>query len=432
MGLRLRFPIANRNDESGDSGSTSTASLNVFCQSEEPEIKEGIWIQSDKGYSNVVVNTSIHNVEASLVDVQTEYPNLYNCSSSASFLGMKDSIAYLSYNASGSVIKYHLDTDTVESSVTLSNFKNYRGAKCILGDYLYTFAGSADYDYGSTNYTYYTYRYSLSDLTATPTTLARIPAYSSSCKAIPDVNNNCIYIYGSFSGGGDFSETDRKAKLYKYDVANDKFTLIVSDVDYTVHTNIYFDCANVGLEIVDNYLYTFFYGQGKKINLNTGEVILLSNFSDSGHTSFHTAIYIKEANIIYILIGDTPPLIYYDIATDTYKTVYESVYDYNATSNGVFYPFIINNRIFFNPQTVLEFELNPKTFSNGDFLIQRKDNLYGKYHTQLYGNSGEDFGLSIGRFETTFDDAWLYTNGDFDTTLPTYYGDGRQWVKFKN
>ena len=66
-----------------------------------------------------------------------------------------------------------------------------------------------------------------------------------------------------------------------------------------------------------------------------------------------------------------------------------------------------------------------KDFENNSIVVSQGNN---KYFTELISNEDVD-----GKILFPFNNIYFNTieNG-LDDTIPTYYGDGTQWVKFKN
>ena len=67
----------------------------------------------------------------------------------------------------------------------------------------------------------------------------------------------------------------------------------------------------------------------------------------------------------------------------------------------------------------------PKTYVDKSILIANND--FNTYTTELVESD------VINGLHYKFNDVFYYTQEDgFDATIPTYYGNGTQWIKFKN
>lgn len=89
---------------------------------------------------------------------------------------------------------------------------------------------------------------------------------------------------------------------------------------------------------------------------------------------------------------------------------------------------IINNSIFItsgDSKDALFIEIPNKIFEDNSIVIKQGT----IYSTQIIPSPQE----ISGRIVNKFDDAWHNTreNG-LNNTIPTYYGDGTSWIKFKN
>lgn len=72
----------------------------------------------------------------------------------------------------------------------------------------------------------------------------------------------------------------------------------------------------------------------------------------------------------------------------------------------------------------------PENVYNPNTLIIDKSNLFsgGKYSTEIAAPKIEN----NQRFLTGFDDCFYFADTAFDWDVPMYYGNGSQWIKFKN
>lgn len=424
-GISLRFPVAN----ASSSGSGGSATLNVFCQNNEPEVKEGVWIKNSKAYNKIVTVGSVYGVGGTMADMQTEQPNLYGKNLySASFIGMKDNIAYfLNSERYTNYATYNLTTGVyTKASEVASSVVHYDGDYIIAGNYIYRFGG---YVSSSDEIVNYGYRYSLTNPSSTsPTKLNTLPnslRFGYRCHLMYDETKNCIFIYGTFK---DSNFNDLFGGLFKYDIATDRYTQIVAP------TSSGFGGYSGAAVLIGDYVYSFggsgsgnkaYDSRTRKMNIETGAVTTLAANSQVSDGTFNTMVAIAIGGYVYIMNTTVNKIFCYDIVKNTYTTTSNTI---NTTYTRYSRPFIYNDQIYFNSYNL--FNIGMKTFAEGDFIIERVDLATGKYKTQFFGNS--TYGEEFGRICSGFEDAWLYTNGDFDTTSPAYYGDGTKWVKFKN
>lgn len=64
-------------------------------------------------------------------------------------------------------------------------------------------------------------------------------------------------------------------------------------------------------------------------------------------------------------------------------------------------------------------------------VLKINDSHNGPYSTAFVNTSSLITGEN-NRFVSNFDDAFFIGENGIDTTDPIYYGDGTQWIKFKN
>jgi hypothetical protein len=77
---------------------------------------------------------------------------------------------------------------------------------------------------------------------------------------------------------------------------------------------------------------------------------------------------------------------------------------------------------------------SPSVVYDPNTLILHKKNTYtGTYLTAIADTSAIiDDGNNNNRFVSSFDDCYYFADSAFDWTAPMYYGNGSQWIKFKN
>ena len=72
------------------------------------------------------------------------------------------------------------------------------------------------------------------------------------------------------------------------------------------------------------------------------------------------------------------------------------------------------------------------SFNNNTLIIIKTSEHDGLYKTQFF-QPPEDINPDyMGRIVSGFDDALLYADNTIQDSLPTYYGNGTEWIKFKN
>lgn len=93
-----------------------------------------------------------------------------------------------------------------------------------------------------------------------------------------------------------------------------------------------------------------------------------------------------------------------------------------------------NNQLVYIPKIAnsnpVEWKLNllGNTYTKNTVVLAQSKSNYDAYHTNLYTTN-----QFVSDLKYAFEDAWFYgENTGYEKTLPVYYGDGTQWIKFKN
>lgn len=93
-----------------------------------------------------------------------------------------------------------------------------------------------------------------------------------------------------------------------------------------------------------------------------------------------------------------------------------------------------NNQLVFIPKytggSPLEWRLNllGNTYTKDTVVLAQSQSNYNAYHTNLYTTN-----QFVSDLKYSFENAWFYgADTGYEKTLPVYYGDGTQWIKFKN
>lgn len=383
-------------------GSSVAIKPNIFMQETEPEIKEGIWLQANKEMGNVVI---VDNVVQGYYWDTKNYSNIpYDF-----YLGSAVAIGtniYLfgGYPSDSRKLAYKYDTLTdTYTKLTDIPYSFYNGSVVAIGTDIYLLGGQ-----GSVKN-----KYKYDTLTDTYTQLANLATDTYTHPAIAIGTD--IYTFGGYN---------TTTGTYKYETSTDTYVKL-TDVPYWNASSC---VANIG-----NYIYIFGSNTGGKEKLAYKYDILENTYTQLSELpysmSYAGAIAMNEKEI-YLFGGGT---------TDTTKT---SLYKYDIETD-----------------TYTQLENIPKAFFQGS-IVQTNKGIYllgGATYTntvQLYANNiiefedkavvinqGNTYSTQIlsapenvqGRLTNSFNDAWYNTteNG-LDDTISTYYGDGTEWIKFKN
>lgn len=242
--------------------------------------------------------------------------------------------------------------------------------------------------------------------------------------------NNKIYCFG-FTGG-------TTAHTFVYDIASNTWSTAAdcpianqhSSGCVLVGSKVYLLGGNSATNAVTSYIYnitTNTWSQGSNLPNPRG------GFSG---VLVGTKIYCIGGSDTGTYSGDAViPVDVYDTATNTWSTsiphpVFNDLYgERSVYINGKIYSmggYITNDKVW-----TIDITNSVKTPTDKSIVLVRYYEENGAYRTQLFDMKLSTLADANTRLLTSFDDVWIYENGQY-LELPTYYGDGTQWIKFKN
>lgn len=384
---------------------------NIFVQTTEPEVKKGIWLKYNGEIEHIYGDDDVVESESWYPDgTFRNIPYSFNDSASTVFgtdiylFGGYNGVNYLS-----SAYKY----DTLTNTYTqLANIPDNRHCQCpavSVNTDIYLL-GSIDENASTNNYKYDTTTNTYIQLTNIPYKFIRGAAAS--------VETD-IYLFGScfYVAGGQYPNSQY---TYKYNTLTDTYTKMANipnrfwdGVTVKVGTNIYlfggYDNSGNFRPYVNKY---------DTIN-NT--YITLSNSPQrfKGAVAFGTTIYLFGETYCYK----------YDTLTNTYTQLANIPYSFNNNNNAV----LICNKAFLlggssYPTKVQCMQIESKEYEDNSVVISQGRLYNVGYATELFSNN-----LMQEPALYALADAWFYTTEDgLITNIPSYYGDGIQWINFKN
>lgn len=382
------------------------ADPNIFVQTTEPEIQKGLWLQADKPeptgyvYKDVVFTGGEWVPDGVITRLPTKYDR-----------GWSATIGTDIYLFSFSYKTYKYDTLT-NTYTPLRNVPDtvpgYGQGAAVVGTDIYLL-GTA-YDDENTNYKYDT-------LTNTYTQLTNIP-YKFSRASVAAVGTD-IHLFGG---------SNNHYYHYKYNTLTDTYTKL-SNIPYnfgegyavTVGTDIYLLGGSYTTNKNENYRYNtltdtytkltnipFKFVNGVAVNVGTYIYLLGSSYTTNHNENYR-----------------------YNIVTNTYEKLTDA--PYGVYSSGIGYAngriYIFGGEISGTNQNARAFVLESDTYEQDNLVVinQGKYGVVG-YDVELFTNT-----KSLTPPVYSVADAYYYTiEGGLDDTIPTYYGDGTQWIKFKN
>ena len=387
------MPVINRLPIGGGASSGGTAGLNIFTQPNEPEKKDGIWIKTNNQYEKCIVdNHHLMSQTGVWSDVIKDIPANSNDTIFDAFL-YNGNIALLhgQYIGDGRYSGYRiiLFNGTSYSYINLNIGHYVHGIKCaVYNNKIYIF-GYSEQDYSPNGINSRLYIYDGS----TTTTVTLTNEVSSDASVV--VYNNKIHTIG--------------IRHYSYD--ENVWTELTPCPHYYFTEAIVFDGA---IHVVS-------------YNVNTSKGSPHYKYSGSSWTELSdapvnfwygtTVIYNGELHIL----SDS---YHYKYNGNTWTQV--SIPPLNAVSKAVTY----NNSIYiFNADGRASFTTPARVYNPNTVILQRGDQHDGIYNTAIASTSitGDN-----SRFVSGFDDCYYFADSAFDWNAPMYYGNGSQWIKFKN
>ena len=389
--------------------------LNVFAQTTEPEEKDGIWLETDKTFDKVHFDNNVKRITVEGWDTINEYPTFsFNSNNYFHQHIMVGDYFYVFNRQDYSNLFYRCNwkTGAVE---TLTPPKSGIPSSSLY--YTTTLVGTDIYYVTSNPRTLCKY----DTLTDTHTDLVSLKTNHNYCDGtkICSVGTD-VYIFG-----GSFEER----KISKYDTLTKSLSLVRSDNPIYINNVDNNGCLAVSGDII--YLIggkLSSEGTANKVYMYDTKNNVFTELADTPEKSYAKTKACVIDNYIYIAgLGSTTTLYKYNILTDTYEKKTNASSDISGNcsfgvENNRFIGFIPNGKVLVYALTydaIYDYENNSVVIWDG----------FGKYKTQLTKSADNQ----EGKIQTLFYNAYHYTveNG-LDDTIPTYYGDGTQWIKFKN
>ena len=376
--------------------------LNIYAQTTEPTEKDGIWLETDKTFNKVYFDEQVKKITVEGWDVSKSYPHI-DVSSSAKFpvAGVGN---YLYIFLNNKIYKYDIFNQTLEIQKNININGGY--AACTIDDNIYVINDR------------YIYRYNIINDEFILLYTGSNSFQSSSMVAV----GTDIYIMGCRYYGSTYEG------IFKYDTINNTGSVYSITLPGWMNANY----MNIPC-VVGNLIYIFGNESNNKSyvidTLNT-TITQIADLPRSGSVSITTC---NVGNYIYIITTTQNTIYKYNIINDTYTVVNPLNKPAYSESNYIYAPnddvIVFISKSSSNTSNIYNFALTYNVvydYENNSVVVW---DGFGKYKTQITQPSENQ----EGKIQTLFYDAYHYTaeNG-LDDTIPTYYGDGTQWIKFKN
>lgn len=381
--------------------------INIFMQETEPEIKEGIWLQKEGAFDLIVPEEEV------FVAGEWNGTERYSAppASVAFTYHIGDKIYMTSLGTTYKLYEYDIKNNTYKaydfnySEYTSEVMKPFGGLYSTnIGSALYFFVRPAD----GTCFKYDVTTHEFSSLGSMLSHSYTEYAYNGSCFA----KGTDIYIVGGYSNS--------KYLIMKYDTLTDTYTMLSNNMGIFYKTA----CCVIG-----NYLYLFGsdesssrYKSAWRYDLTTQKVASIA----SAPVEIRSCSLGVIGSDIYIFKGTTA--LKYDTLTNIYTTLTAPS---TLATNGNQAIVVDDKRIFiFSGKVVNCLNAKGNSYDKNAIVIYPSRYDIAKYKTQLFSAPDN----VQGRMLYSFNNAWYYdveTDG-LDDTIPTYYGNGTEWIKFKN
>lgn len=385
--------------------------LNVYAQLTEPRNKEGIWVKTDAKAKKVINDLKMWFENTWLAGAAIdEYPPLpVQIGFETKMVPYKDYIYMFLGGTINSRTVYRFNTITKLWSVVLTD------APMDLNQTWKVYKGNMVYIFGFTQgYSYNLETGIWTEIAVNPQTkhlggyttvvgeyiyaLGGSISYAGTMDTsaeVYDIQNNVwtnmnlptgtniagrrasalTYGNGFFALGGFITSAGGEFRFRYFDLATNAFTSLPSLPRGTGRP--------LGV-IIDNHVYvrfdsSFFY----KYNIDTGLWTAIPGAPDGGNSSL-SIMFVKHKDMLYT----------------------------NAYLNMAVYTF------------------TTKSYEEGTMIIVRRSDKIGSYYTELSSVKDGIQGV-YNRLLSSFDDAFIYYDGELQEDS-FYYGDGTQWIRFKN
>lgn len=389
-----------------------SVSPNIFVQTIEPTVKKGLWLQTNKTAEHYVCDENVYYANE-WEPIATTPHTPYNAGDS-SVVNIGTDIYLFGGNSTNGVLAYKYDTLTdIWTQLSDIPYTFAAGGATVVGTDIYLFGGGGG---KKTAYKYDT-------LLDTYTQLTNIPfdfTYNSAVSVGTDIYLCC-------------SSTSNRSSVYKYDTLTDTYTSCGNVPQSNNGGHCVAIAVGTDVYILGNGAFGSRYYNYKYDTLN-GIYTQMARIPADGYSWSGTLVGAD------IYLFNSTKQYKYNIPTDTWTTLSDTPRAVRSGNTTVYVDSKIYSVGYYNSDTAVYdgidiYHFNGKTYPNDNSLIIAQ------------GRSGRgatyNIGYAIELFDTNFDenfkplyglvDAWFYTIQDgIISDIPTYYGDGTQWIKFKN
>lgn len=395
---------------SGSGGTSSDLSLNIFTQSDEPDISDGVWVQTSNRYSKVVIANAI-STDGEWSDVVGTLPTSFSAYNKPVLFNGKmyivDSMSYGTYTFDGSSWTRVGDGPGIGTNIQLIVYNNE----------LYCFGGDGSlsgYDVGKgmckwTGNSWSSYSVISVDCSVQDSLLAY---------------NGYVYWFGP-----NLTVSPQCSELWRFNGST--FTKMIT-TDYVLTNNgLNVAYNSVAYWMIDYYNNTTYDETNNAIASYTGgsSISFLSSSTPFSNENDYCVSAVVHDGSIHMILGFSDSSRNY-----TYKH-YKwngSVWTYMFTMTQALWLCPIGTALYaFGDEIGKCFSKTLDKYAPNTLILHIASTHDGSYET-AFVNTGSLISGNDARLTTKFNDVYYIGDSGANTSDPIYYGNGTQWVKLKN
>ena len=373
--------------------------LNVFIQMEEPEKKDGVWLQTQPfDFVDFTVDENMHIVgELEGEDkwpVDTK-PNKYNSACTGDATGF-----YIAYSTT--IYRYIYNEYRTIEWYTLTKQPN---CLCSHDGYLYAIYNGTQFCRININ-------------TKEVEELPTLPASHSTGPYMAPIDDK-IYLFKS----------GQMDTFYVYNINTKEFETL------TGHKK---------------YLKSTINGTINQLPIYNGKILVPNNTTGSGYSNYQCYWYDPVAdawavanidgtntefsaaviigNDIYFIGGGTNPYLNHTNLIENVKERISLPFNIEAGNDGLYN---CGGQLVYSSAATRKtytFAKDTSAYDHDTIVMLQGAYKSTNYLTSLYTVPR----TGVGAFKWAFNDIYPYINGELIGNIPSYYGDGEKWIKFKN
>ena len=380
----------------------------------EPEKKDGIWIQTNNQYEHILINQQYSNYQSGVWSSDTPLPQATYAACNVSYnneiytiLGVGASETYQQR-----IYKYSNGTWSLLGQ-SPRYFVSSEGSAIFYNGQLYMAFGGEYYDSLG-----YIYRYKNNDFSTYSNAERAVINYNAMATLCNLISyNNILYCIYNRSDTNTINACKINNNLAVTEVIpayENKQTISTWLFVGIFNGNVYVLCDGIlySTNSIENIKSDTLSKKLQIPNYNIGTPGSACIKDNMMHIFLKSAHYVTDGNTI-TQISTLPHEHYYSNGCTIYGDLHLIGGNPHASTEHI------------------KFQSPQKVYSPNTLIINRGNSNSGVYLTAINDNS-EIIKGNNNRFVSGFDDCFYFADTAFDWNAPMYYGDGSRWIKFKN